>query len=162
MISLKTGALLEKSILIGANYANVGENILKELSIYGINLGIIFQITDDILGTFGDEKITGKPTDGDIREGKKTCLLIDAFNNLKENDRILLEKLIEKSDMTNTDVQNVKKLFFKADSISSCNKLADSFFQRANLSLEKLKNEINTSEMEFYSDLLKFVKERNF
>ncbi|MFX1492762.1 MAG: polyprenyl synthetase family protein, partial [Promethearchaeota archaeon] len=78
MISLKTSALIEKSLLIGANYANINETNIKLLSNYGINLGIVFQMIDDILGTFGDEKVTGKPTDGDIREGKKTCLLIEA------------------------------------------------------------------------------------
>ncbi|GAG67916.1 unnamed protein product, partial [marine sediment metagenome] len=54
----------------------------QNISKYAINLGIIFQMIDDILGTFGDEKITGKPTNGDIREGKKTCLLIDALEKL--------------------------------------------------------------------------------
>ena len=82
MISLKTGALIEKSLLIGANYANVDETNVKLLSNYGVNLGIVFQIIDDVLGTFGDEKVTGKPTDGDIREGKKTCLLIEAYEKL--------------------------------------------------------------------------------
>ncbi len=162
MISLKTGALLEKSILIGANYAKVDENIMKELSIYGINLGIIFQIIDDILGTFGDEKVTGKPTDGDIREGKKTCLLIEAFNKLEDKERVKLEKLIEKTDMTNDDVQNVKKLFLKSDVVNSCKELANSYFQEASLSLDKVRNDIDLSEMEFYEDLLKFVKDRKF
>ena len=86
MISLKTGALIEKSTLIGANYANVEEKYQKLLSTYAINLGILFQIIDDILGTFGDEKLTGKPTDGDIREGKKTALLIEARNKLKDDE----------------------------------------------------------------------------
>ncbi|MDX1798657.1 MAG: polyprenyl synthetase family protein [Candidatus Lokiarchaeia archaeon] len=162
MISLKTGALLEKSILIGATYAKVNENVMKDFSVYGINLGIIFQIIDDILGTFGDEKVTGKPTDGDIREGKKTCLLIEAFNNLEDKDRDKLETLIEKSDMTDYDVQNVKELFSKANTIESCKELADSYFKEASSSLENLKNEINPSEIEFYEDLLKFVKNRSF
>ncbi|MFX1503631.1 MAG: polyprenyl synthetase family protein, partial [Promethearchaeota archaeon] len=48
MISLKTGALIEKSILIGANYAKIDEKFINNLSVYGINLGIIFQITDDV------------------------------------------------------------------------------------------------------------------
>ncbi|MHA1455472.1 MAG: polyprenyl synthetase family protein [Promethearchaeota archaeon] len=48
MVSLKTGALLEKSILIGANYAGMGDKYNRTLSTLGINLGIIFQITDDI------------------------------------------------------------------------------------------------------------------
>lgn len=162
MISLKTGALLEKSILIGASYAKVDENILKDLSIYGINLGIIFQIIDDILGTFGDEKVTGKPTDGDIREGKKTCLLIDAMNTLEDKERVKLGELIEKPDMTNREVQSVKDLFLKADVSKSCKDLANSYFQEARLSLDRLKSETNQSEMEFYEDLLNFVRDRKF
>lgn len=162
MISLKTGALLEKSILIGATYAKVDENIRKELSTYGINLGIIFQIIDDILGTFGDEKVTGKPIDGDIREGKKTCLLIDALNNLEDKEKEKLEEIIEKPEMTNDDVQSVKDLFLKADVIQSCKKLANSYFQEARSSLDKLKNDVLPSEMEFYEDLLNFVRTRKF
>ncbi len=162
MVSLKTGALLEKSILIGANYASVDGNILKELSIYGINLGIIFQIIDDILGTFGDEKITGKPTDGDIREGKKSCLLIDALNKLEDKERMRLEELIEKPDMTKRDVQSVKDLFLKSNVVNSCKELANSYFKEARLSLDKLKNEITETEMEFFEDLLNFVIRRKF
>jgi len=162
MISLKTSALIEKSILIGANYAKVDEKYLKDLSIYGLNLGIIFQIIDDILGTYGNEKVTGKPTDGDIREGKKTCLLINAWNILEENERIKLENLIEKPNMTSNDVQNVKDLFNKADVINSCKYLADSYFQEAKSSLYNLKPVINHSEFEFFESLLNFVIEREF
>ncbi|MEE9377178.1 MAG: polyprenyl synthetase family protein [Candidatus Lokiarchaeia archaeon] len=162
MISLKTGALIEKSILIGANYAKVDEKFLKDLSIYGTNLGIIFQIIDDILSTFGDEKVTGKPTDGDIREGKKTCLLIEALNKLEINDKNKLEKLIEKPNMTNDDVQEVKDLFLKADVVKSSNELANSYYNEAKLSLEKLKHVINHSEYELFENLLNFVRERKF
>jgi len=162
MISLKTGALIEKSILIGANYANVDDKYLKDLSILGINLGIIFQIIDDILGTFGNEKVTGKPTDGDIREGKKTCLLIDALNKLEDKDVLKLEKLIENPDMTNDDVQNVKDLFIKANVENSCREFANSYFQEAKLSLDKLESTINHSEFDFFENLLNFVITRQF
>ncbi|NVM36869.1 MAG: polyprenyl synthetase family protein [Candidatus Lokiarchaeota archaeon] len=162
MISLKTGSLIEKSILIGANYAKVNEDSLKDLSIYATNLGIIFQIIDDILGTFGDEKVTGKPTDGDIREGKKTCLLIDALNKLEENDKNLLERLIEKPNMTIDDVQEVKDLFLKADVVYSSKELVNSYYDEAKTSLDKLKQTINHSEYEFFENLLNFVRERKF
>jgi len=162
MISLKTGALIEKAVLIGATYAKVNEKFLKDLSIYATNLGIIFQIIDDILGTFGDEKVTGKPTDGDIREGKKTCLLIEALNKLEINDKSKLEKLIEKPNMTNDDVQEVKDLFLKADVVNSCKELANSYYNEAKTSLEKLNNMINQSEYEFFENLLNFVRERKF
>ena len=162
MISLKTGALLEKSILIGANYAGVEKEHQTLLSTYGINLGIIFQIIDDILGTFGDEKITGKPTDGDIREGKKTCLLIEAYNKLNPNDVNKLDKLIEKQEMIESDVNQVKNLYLKADVVSSCQSLAKKFYQEAKEVLNKLKLVMNDSEFEFFEDLLNFVINRKF
>ncbi|MFX0058567.1 MAG: polyprenyl synthetase family protein [Candidatus Hodarchaeota archaeon] len=162
MISLKTGALLEKSILIGANYANVDKEYSSILSTYGINLGIIFQIIDDILGTFGDEKVTGKPTDGDIREGKKTCLLIGAYNKLNKNDIDRLDQLIENPNITDNEVQEIKNLFQKADVINSSKLLANIYYKEAKDALDKLKPVINSSELEFFEDLLNFVKNRNF
>ncbi|MFX1499944.1 MAG: polyprenyl synthetase family protein [Promethearchaeota archaeon] len=162
MISLKTGALIEKSVLIGANYAKVNKESLKDLSIYGINLGIVFQIIDDILGTFGDEKVTGKPTDGDIREGKKTCLLIEALNKLDGNKKNRINQLIENPDMTPDDVQEIKELFQEAEVINSCRGLANSYFNEAQLSLDRLSKEINESELEFFENLLNFVIERKF
>ena len=162
MISLKTGALLEKSILIGANYSKIDEKYKKHLSIYGINLGIIFQIIDDILGSFGDEKVTGKPTDGDIREGKKTCLLISALNILGKKKKVHLNHLMEQQEMSDEDVQEVKNLFLEADVINSSKELANSYFDKAKISIENLKPIINKSETEFYENLLNFVLNRSF
>ncbi len=162
MISLKTGALIEKSILIGANYARIDDEYLSYLSTYGINLGIIFQIIDDILGTFGDEKVTGKPTDGDIREGKKTCLLIEALNKLGDDKKKILEDIIEKSEMEDEDVQEVKNLFLEANVVDSSKNLAISYFNEAKSALNKLTPIINKSESEFFEDLLNFVINRSF
>jgi geranylgeranyl diphosphate synthase type I len=162
MISLKTGALLEKSILIGANYAKVDDQYKVYLSTYGKNLGIIFQIIDDILGTFGEEKKTGKPTDGDIREGKKTCLLIEAYDKLDGNDKVHLSKLIGKTDITEDEVQEVKDLFLKVDAINNSKKLANFYYREAQVALDKLKPAIHESELEFFENLLKFVAERKF
>ncbi|MFW9941635.1 MAG: polyprenyl synthetase family protein [Candidatus Thorarchaeota archaeon] len=162
MVSLKTGALIEKSILIGANYARVSEDCINDLSIYGLNLGIVFQIIDDILGTFGDEKITGKPTDGDIRENKLTALKLTAFDNLDTLNKMRLIQLLENPHMTKNDVQEVKDLFSKADVVDSCKKLADKYYQKAKSSLDNLKSFINQSEVEFFESLLNFVVERKF
>ncbi|MHA1193197.1 MAG: polyprenyl synthetase family protein [Promethearchaeota archaeon] len=162
MVSLKTGALLEKSILIGANYAGMGDKYNRILSTLGINLGIIFQITDDILGTFGDKKVTGKPTDGDIREGKYTCLLIEAMNSLDVKKRNTLVNLISKSKISDGDVEEVRELFMEADVINTSKKLATKYYQEAEDSLEKLTPIINDSEKEFFENLLKFVLERKF
>jgi len=162
MISLKTGALIEKSLLIGASYAKLEKEYTAHLSNYGVNLGIIFQIIDDILGTFGDEKLTGKPTDGDIREGKHTCLLIEAMNNLDGKEKDHLVNLISNSEMSDEEVKEVRDLFMEADAINSCKKLASKYYEEASDALGKLKPVVNESEIEFFENLLKFVLERKF
>ncbi|MHA2392069.1 MAG: polyprenyl synthetase family protein [Promethearchaeota archaeon] len=162
MISLKTGALIEKSILIGANYAKVKNQFKNHLTIYGINLGIIFQIIDDILGSFGNEKLTGKPTDGDIRENKLTALKLTALNSLVGSNKEHLIELLENPNMTKNDVQEVKDLYIEADVVNSCKEMADKYVQEAKNSLDKLKSVISQSEAEFFEDLLTFVAERKF
>ncbi|MBD3215145.1 MAG: hypothetical protein GF311_21240 [Candidatus Lokiarchaeota archaeon] len=162
MISLKTGALIEKSILIGAVYAHVEEKYLKFLSTYGMNLGIIFQIIDDILGTFGNEKKTGKPTDSDIKEGKKTCLLIEALNTLPDESRNKLISIIEKQDITDEEVEKVKELFKESKVDVSCRDLAKSYYKEAVEALDRLKGVIHEEEFEFFETLLNFVAEREY
>ncbi|MHA1269379.1 MAG: polyprenyl synthetase family protein [Candidatus Helarchaeota archaeon] len=162
MISLKTGALIQKSMLIGASYADCNLKNISYLGDYGLNLGIIFQIVDDILGTFGDEKVTGKPTDGDIREGKKTCLLIEAIQRLDENKRSRLLNLVGNNNITQEEVEEVKDLFKDANVINESKKIADKYTQLAKMQLEKLKPEIDHSELEFFENLLKYVLERKF
>jgi geranylgeranyl diphosphate synthase type I len=162
MISLKTGALIEKALLIGANYAQLEQKYLNLFSTYGNNLGIIFQIIDDILGSFGDEKVTGKPTDGDIREGKRTCLLIEAMNRLDLKKRNNLNSLISKTAINNEEVQAVKDLFLEADAVNISKSIARKYYDEASEALDNLKSIVNNSEIEFFENLLKFVFERKF
>ena len=162
MISLKTGALIQKSMLIGATYSGAKDEYLTYLSNYGTNLGIIFQIVDDILGTFGDESITGKPIDGDIREGKKTCLLIEALEKSDKNKRNRILQLIGNEDITLTEIEEVRDLFREVNAIDSCKELANKYNNLAKDELEKISPVINHSELEFYENLLKYVLEREF
>ena len=162
MISLKTGALIEKSILIGASYANIEKEYTPLLSTFGVNLGIIFQIIDDILGTFGEEKVTGKPIDGDIREGKRTCLLIETMNSLEAKKKDNLANIFSKSEISVEEVEEVRDLFMEADAINSCKKLATKYYEETEDAIEKLKPVVNDSEIEFFENLLKFVLEREF
>lgn len=162
MISLKTGSLLKNSTLIGAIYAKASEKVKGEISNFALNLGIVFQIIDDILGTFGDEKVTGKPTDGDIREGKKTCLLLSALENLDESKKTRLMRITEKSEISTEEVNDVKELFKEANVVNSCNEKAQAYYELAINNLDTLKHDINPPEMEFFKELLEFVKNRKF
>lgn len=76
----KTAAYtIERPLHIGAALAGADENLITALRRYGTDIGIAFQLRDDLLGVFGDPKITGKPAGDDLREGKRTVLVATAL-----------------------------------------------------------------------------------
>jgi geranylgeranyl diphosphate synthase type I len=72
MVSGKTGALLEASSMIGAVLAGAPAHVVNALSVFGAELGIAFQLVDDLLGIWGDPATTGKPVFSDLRSRKKS------------------------------------------------------------------------------------------
>lgn len=79
MITLKTSVLLAASLEMGAIIGGAGEHNCKHLYEFGKKLGIAFQIQDDYLDAFGDAALFGKESGGDIKQNKKTFLLIRAL-----------------------------------------------------------------------------------
>lgn len=79
MITLKTSVLLAASLAMGAIVGGAGEGNRKHLYEFGKNIGIAFQIQDDYLDAFGDAAIFGKEAGGDIKQNKKTFLLLHAL-----------------------------------------------------------------------------------
>jgi geranylgeranyl diphosphate synthase type II len=95
MIKLKTAVLLGCSLQIGAIIGGANKEDAKHLYDFGINIGLAFQIQDDILDSFGDGSITGKQVGGDIISNKKTLLLIELLDSVHKDDKLLLEKAME-------------------------------------------------------------------
>src|SRR5689334_8081295 len=77
----KTGALLAASAAIGALLAGAAEPVVAALSQYGAELGLAFQLVDDLLGIWGDPATTGKPVCSDLRSGKKSLPVCYAMNS---------------------------------------------------------------------------------
>ncbi|WP_321347538.1 polyprenyl synthetase family protein [uncultured Draconibacterium sp.] len=98
MIRLKTAVLLAGSLKVGALLANTPELVANQLYDFGINLGLAFQLQDDLLDTFGDQAVFGKQIGGDILANKKTFLLINALENASENEKATLISWIERTD----------------------------------------------------------------
>jgi geranylgeranyl diphosphate synthase type II len=95
MIKLKTAVLLGCSLKIGAIIGGANKEDAKHLYDFGINIGLAFQIQDDILDSFGDGSITGKQVGGDIIANKKTLLLIELIDSVHKDDQLLLEKAMK-------------------------------------------------------------------
>ncbi len=87
MIGLKTGVLIACAAKMGALVAGAPEKDCDLLYDYGYNLGLAFQVADDYLDAFGDEKVFGKPIGGDILNGKKSWLTVRAFEKADDAQR---------------------------------------------------------------------------
>ena len=89
MIELKTAALLSGAVTIGAILAGASEEDVQKLYKFATEVGIAFQLQDDLLDSYGDEQL-GKKIGGDILEGKKTYLMIISLSHATEEQREVL------------------------------------------------------------------------
>ncbi|MGC8936066.1 MAG: polyprenyl synthetase family protein [Candidatus Methanomethylicaceae archaeon] len=101
MISKKTASLFQASAEIGAIIGGGDPTTISMLGEYGLNLGIGFQIFDDCLGLTSKEEILGKSIGNDIREGKKTLIVIKSLNS-PLRDKMLA--LLGRKDSSNEDL----------------------------------------------------------
>ncbi len=104
MISKKTASLFEASCILGAVTAYADNNTIDKLASYGRNIGLAFQLIDDLIGVIGDSRVTKKPVGNDIREGKKTLPILLALKKGNDMQRekilsILGAKYVEESDI---------------------------------------------------------------
>jgi geranylgeranyl diphosphate synthase type I len=105
MIRKKTGALLEASVEIGAVMADCNEEERKALKEYAKRIGLTFQIQDDVLDLIGDKKKIGKPVGSDIREGKKTIIIIHALKTLDEDEKKRLLEILGNKDIGDDEIK---------------------------------------------------------
>lgn len=101
---------IEWPLTIGAILAGAPPRQLSRLSAFSIPLGLAFQLRDDILGTFGDPKITGKSRDSDIREGKRTLLVCFADAALAGRERRFFWRTLGNMNAAPRDVARVRSL----------------------------------------------------
>ena len=107
-------------LLMGFKLGRGDSTYETNLTSFALLVGIIFQIQDDLLGVFGDEEEIGKSIDSDIREGKKTLLIVSALKNLPFAERQELISLYGTSDLSITDVMTVRKLIKQSNAVDYC------------------------------------------
>ncbi|MXV39031.1 polyprenyl synthetase family protein [Flavobacteriaceae bacterium Ap0902] len=105
MIYYKTGSLAATAFKIGAVIANASDEDVEHIYNFGKNLGIAFQLKDDLLDVYGDKDLVGKKHAGDIFENKKTILYIKAME---------LSNTEQKEELTywyNSQTDNIDKIY---------------------------------------------------
>ncbi|MFI9403892.1 polyprenyl synthetase family protein [Nocardia sp. NPDC052316] len=106
----KTAAYtVERPLHLGAAIADADQELVEAYRTFGTDIGIAFQLRDDLLGVFGDPAVTGKPSGDDLREGKRTVLLAEALTRADEADPAAA-KLLRTSIGTDLAPEEVARL----------------------------------------------------
>jgi geranylgeranyl diphosphate synthase, type II len=116
MIRLKTAVLLASSLKLGAMAANAPEKIVDQLYDFGLNLGIAFQLQDDLLDVFADQDKFGKKIGGDIVSNKKTFLLLKALEISDDSTKMIILTWMNKRDFDeNEKIKAITEVYNKLD-----------------------------------------------
>jgi geranylgeranyl diphosphate synthase type I len=137
MIGKKTAALFEVSCALGALSVEDSDNKdVENLSSFGRNVGIAFQLIDDLIGIIGDPKLTGKSVGNDIREGKKTYPILLALRNAKDDEKIKIFKVFGKNS-SNADIKVAVRTISNIGIEREVRKAAKLHIERAIKSIER-------------------------
>jgi geranylgeranyl diphosphate synthase type II len=117
MIRQQTAALLSASLAIGGTLAGGSDDEIRHLEQLGTESGLAFQIQDDLLDVIADPSKFGKKVGGDIREGKKTWLMIKALERAEESDKALLAEVLQSKSATDTQISSIVRLYYDLDVI---------------------------------------------
>lgn len=131
MIERKTSALLSGSAMLGATLAGATDDDVKKICRFATELGLAFQLQDDMLDSFGDEAL-GKKIGGDILEGKQTYLMVQAMNRASAEEREVLRTTHKNEALNDVEkIATVKALYDKLDVKHATEQQIELRFERA-------------------------------
>ncbi|MFC1738241.1 polyprenyl synthetase family protein [Planctomycetota bacterium] len=136
IITEKSAALFSVCCELGALVAGSGKTDVKSLASFGLNTGITFQITDDLLDIIGDENKTGKTLGSDVSKNKLTLALIHLLKTVDEKKRQSLKRKLSAAE---ENKQTLKKMLGRFGSLEYAQKRARHFAAKAVESLAGLK-----------------------
>jgi geranylgeranyl diphosphate synthase type I len=157
MIGKKTAALFDVSCAMGAICATNKTTDVANLSSFGNNLGIAFQITDDLIGVMGDPKITKKPVGNDLREGKKSLPILMAIKSAKGKNKTIILKAFGNQKASKSDVKKAVDVIRALGIEENVRSQALKYAERAEKSLSKYSGASKNELVE----LLDFVVKRS-
>ncbi|MDD5595554.1 MAG: polyprenyl synthetase family protein [Candidatus Omnitrophica bacterium] len=128
-------------LAIGAILAGADKWQTERLIKYGIYLGRAFQIKDDILGMFGDEKKIGKSTLTDLQEAKKTILIWYTFHHVSTSQKRMIKKILQKKRSKKNDLLVMRRIIRESGALDYARKEISSFTTNA-------KNILKSSQMD--------------
>jgi octaprenyl-diphosphate synthase len=159
IIKRKTAVLFQGTCQAGALIADVSRKKESALSDYGFNLGIAFQMVDDLLDYTLDTVILGKEVGADLKEGKLTLPVIYSLKSADDKDRTHMEKIIKNKDFSVNDFETLIKMIEKYGGQLYTRNIAKEYIQNAKQALDVFQHSKTKDVMMMIAD---YSLTRNF
>ena len=142
---------------LGAILAGGSEKDLQRVEAYSLAAGRVFQITDDIIGTFSEEKDTGKSPLDDTKEGKRTLLSVKAIELAPKADAYFLEQMLGNHELTNTEFLRCRDIIEESGALAYAQKQAKDSVVDALASLDDARQAWAGEQIVFLEQLVQFL-----
>jgi octaprenyl-diphosphate synthase len=136
IIRRKTAVLFQGACRVGALISDVPQQKETALAAYGFNLGLAFQMVDDLLDYSQDTPALGKKVGADLKEGKLTLPVIYSLKSADAKDRIQMEKIIKNKDFSTEDFETLIAIMKKYGGQTYTEKVAQKYVKNAKNALE--------------------------
>lgn len=160
MVEDKTARMFQYASRAAGIFNGMGMEDIARLGEMGCMFGIGFQIADDILDLTADEKKFKKPVGGDIREGKKTIIIIHAMNNMDTAVKEEFQRILGKADATSTEVETAIEMLRQSGSIDYARSVGKKYISDA----QDIMNDIvpDSDNKELLSRLINYMIDREY
>ncbi|MDK2799223.1 MAG: hypothetical protein PWP27_1614 [Clostridiales bacterium] len=135
-IAAKTAILFSVSCYVGACEGNCSKSMKNALANFGMNMGMAFQITDDILDFTGEKALAGKPVSSDFIQGIYTLPIIYALRSKDYGER--MKAYLSKTQYTHDDIAQILKFAFDSGGVAYARTLAEKYLAKAQRNLNAL------------------------
>jgi geranylgeranyl diphosphate synthase type I len=157
--ALKTAIYtIDGPLKIGAALAGASEAQSGAIADYAIPIGTAFQLQDDMLGLYGDERQIGKPVGSDVKEGKMTLLIVKALELAAPEERRYIKKCMGNSRLTNKQLGKVRAIVESSGSRAYSERLMEDYYKKGVEALSQLK--VKSECKEFLCGLADFIVAR--
>lgn len=160
MIAKKTAALIAASTSLGAYLGTADKELVNYFYQFGRELGLAYQIRDDILGIWGVEQSTGKPVGSDILHRKKTLPVVYGLQNSKGEKRERLARLYSQEYIQGEDISEVIGILEELGARKYAQKLTEQYYHQALAQLNAARLEL--SQQASLREVARFLIERDY
>jgi octaprenyl-diphosphate synthase len=154
LVDRKTASLFSTCARLGAIMAGANETIEARLGEFAWNLGIAFQLVDDMLDFTSDEKVLGKPVGNDLREGKVTLPLIYALEDATHEERLTVSAVLKVGNYVGVPFHRILRIITAHQGFERVRERAQSFTERARTIISEFPDSPNQRAMFALTDLI--------